>query len=141
MKKVIVSILALVFLFASFYALNFLNENDINGTINIQLIDELGDSVFNEEFDFNKEDTLFSILSKNHIVGCADSSFNISNNCSSNIFTSRVIMKIDTVETDWINSYFAIYVNESYSNTGIDSIKLNDGDIISFEYKFVGGDD
>ena len=49
-------------------------------------------------------------------------------------------MKIDDVETDWINNYIAIYENNEYSLLGIDSIVLNDGDIFVFEYKTVGGD-
>ena len=141
MKKVLISIATLIFLFTSIYALDFFNDNGADGTLTIQLIDEIGDTVFIEEYDFINEDTLFSILSEEHFVGCADSSFNVTSNCESNMFTSRVILKIDDIETDWTNSYFAIYVNDTYSLAGIDSVNLNNDDVISFEYKLVGGDD
>lgn len=139
MKKVIISITALVFLFASFFALEFLNENSVEGSLSIVLIDEFGETVFTNEYEFKKKDTLFDVLSKNHIVGCADSSYNISSNCDSNVFSKRVIMKIDDVETDWTNSYFAIYINDTYAILGIDDLNMYDGDIIKFEYKLTGG--
>ncbi len=141
MKKVLISIISLVFLFASFYALDSLNENKVEGFLTIILIDEYGDTVFNEEYEFKKKDSLFDVLSKEHVVGCSDSSFNITSDCKSNIFTKRVIMKIDNVETDWQNSYFAIYTNDLYAILGVDDLNIQDGDVIRFEYRIIGGDD
>ena len=56
--------------------------------------------------------------------------------CSSDL--SRVILQIEDIETDWNNTFIAIYENDSRSNFGIDSIVLNDGDYFRFEYSEVG---
>ncbi|KFZ27016.1 MAG: hypothetical protein KQ78_00782 [Candidatus Izimaplasma bacterium HR2] len=140
MKKVIISVAALVFLASSFLALSYFNKSDVEGTITITVIDEIGDIVSSKEFDFTSEDTLFDLLDQNFEVGCANSSYQLSSECEKILFTSRVLMKIDDVETDWINSYIAIYKNNEYSLLGIDNIVLNDGDVFVFEYKTVGGD-
>ena len=140
MKKVIISVAALVFLAGSFLTISYFNKSDIEGTITITVVDEIGDTVSSKEFDFTSEDTLFDLLDQNFEVGCANSSYQLSSECEKILFTSRVLMKIDDVETDWINNYIAIYENNEYSLLGIDSIVLNDGDIFVFEYKTVGGD-
>jgi hypothetical protein len=140
MKKVLMSIAALLLLVGSFLALSYLDFSDKEGTITIILIDEIGDTISSREYDFTSDDTLFDLLEENYDIGCADSSYQLSSECSENILTSRVILKIDGIETDWDNSYIAIYENDKYSILGIDEIALNDGDIFIFEYKVYGGD-
>ena len=93
-----------------------------------------------KEFEFTNEDTLFNILEENYEVGCANSSFQLSDVCEKGMFSSRIILEIDTLKTDWRNSYISIYENGEYSVHGIDDISLNDGDIFEFEFKLVGGD-
>ena len=140
MKKLILSIAALLILAGSFFAFSYLKDQDTEGTITIILIDEMGDTISSKEYDFISDDTLFDLLDENYEVGCADASYQLSSECEGNIFTSRVILKIDEIETDWMNTYIAIYENEEYSLSGIDDMTLNDGDIFVFEYKVYGGD-
>lgn len=140
MKKLILSIAALLILAGSFFAFSYFKDQDVEGTITIILIDEIGDTISSEEYDFTSDDTLFDLLDENYEVGCADLSYQLSSECSQNILTSRVILKIDEIETDWMNTYIAIYENDEYSLNGIDNMTLNDGDIFVFEYKVYGGD-
>lgn len=140
MKKLILSIASLLLLAGSFFAFGYFKNQDIEGTITIILIDEIGDTISSKEYDFTSDDTLFDLLNENYEIGCADSSYQLSSECSKNILTSRIILKIDGIETDWINTYIAIYENEKYSLNGIDNMTLNDGDIFVFEYKVYGGD-
>lgn len=139
MKKLILSIAALLLLAGSFFAFSYLKVQDTEGTITIILIDEIGDTISSKEYDFTSDDTLFDLLDENYEIGCADSSYQLSSECSENILTSRVILKIDGIETDWLNTYIAIYENDKYSLSGIDGMTLNDGDIFVFEYKVYGG--
>lgn len=140
MKKILISCVALVLIIGSFLALSYFNFSDIEGTISITVKDEIGDTISNKEFDFTSEDTLFSILDENYELGCANSSFQLSDVCEKGMFTSRIILEIDTLKTDWRNSYISIYENGEYSVLGIDDISLNDGDKFEFNFKLVGGD-
>ena len=83
---------------------------------------------------------MYDLLNENYELGCANSSYQLSTECPSGIFSSRILLKIDDLETDWRNSYIAIYENDEYSVLGIDYIYLNDGDVFVFEYILVGGD-
>lgn len=142
MKKIILTAISITTLVIGFFAFSQ-TYNDIVGEITIIIVDETGDTITTNEnkFDFTKSDSLFSILDDNLDIGCADSSYNMTTDCEPLLFGSRVILKIDTLETDWNNSYISIYENGEYSNLGIDSISLNDGDIFRFVYTLVGGDE
>lgn len=139
MKKVILTIIATAILIFGYLAFSQ-TYNDIAGEITIIVVDEIGDTISNKTYNFTESDTLFSILDENYELGCADSSYHFSTECEAQAFGSRVILQIDTVVTDWTNTYIGIYINDEYSNYGIDSISLKDGDIIRFEYKEVGDD-
>ncbi len=141
MFKLVISISVLIVTVASFLAFSQLNNNDAIGEITITIVDEIGDTISSNTYNFTESDTLFSILEDNYELGCADSSYHLSTVCESQIFNSRVILKIDTIETDWNNTFIAIYENDEYSNLGIDSIPLNDGDVFRFEYTVVGDDE
>lgn len=140
MKKILISLVALVLLVGSFLALSYFNFSDTEGSISIILIDEIGDTISSKEYEFKKEDTLFKILDENYDLACANSNYRSTDICEKGLFTSRIILKIDGLETDWRNTYIAIYENNEYSTLGIDNISLNDGDIFVFEYKIVGDD-
>ncbi|MCK5762198.1 MAG: DUF4430 domain-containing protein [Candidatus Izimaplasma sp.] len=141
MKKLVYSIIVIALTTASFIVYSQLNNNnDAIGEITITVIDEIGDTVSSKTYSFAENDTLFSILEDNYDLGCADSSYQLTTVCEPLMLSSRVILKIDSVETDWNNTFIAIYENDEYSNFGLDSISLNDGDIFRFEYSEVGGE-
>ncbi len=141
MKKLVITIIVVTLSVASLFAFSLLNKSDEIGEITIIVIDEIGDTISSNPYNFTESDTLFSILDDNFELGCADSSYQVTTNCEPLMFSSRVIMKIDTLETDWNNNYIGIYENGTYSTLGIDSMSLNDGDIFMFEYKEIGDDE
>ncbi len=140
MKKVLISFVALALIISSFLALSYFDFSDTKGTITITLIDEIGDTISSIEYEFNSQDTLFDILDENFSLGCTDSGYRLSTECEPKLVGSRILLKIDSLETDWRNSYIAIYENDEYSVLGIDNISINDGDVFVFQYKIVGGD-
>jgi len=140
MKKLVISLIALVVVAASFIIFSQLNKNDPIGEITIIVIDEIGDTISSKTIGFTESDTLFSILDDNYDIGCADSSYNLTTDCEQLLYSSRVILKIDSLVTDWNTTFIGIYENDEYSNLGIDLISLNDGDVFRFEYKVVGDD-
>jgi hypothetical protein len=48
-----------------------------------------------------------------------------------------VILGIETITTDWTTNYIAFYINDQYSNQGIDVIPLVDGNVYRFEETLV----
>ena len=140
MKKLVISFAVIVVAIASFVSFSQLNKNDKLGEITIVLVDEIGDTISSKTYDFTETDSLFSILDENYEVGCANSSYQMTTDCTKLLFGSRVIMKIDSLETNWTDNYIGIYENDEYSTLGIDSMSLNDGDIYRFEYTEIGDD-
>ena len=140
MKKVLISLVALALIIGSFLALSYFDFSDIEGIITITLIDEIGDTISSKEYEFDSEDTLFDLLDEYYDLGCTDFGYMLSTDCEPTMAGSRVLLMIDNLETDWRNSYIAIYENGEYSVLGVDYISINDGDVFVFEYKLVGGD-
>jgi len=137
MKKVIISLASIVLLITTLFFFSF-NNNDSVGTVSIIIISETDQSEV-MEFNFTKEDSLFDILNENFTVVCGDRFYAPSTACETVTFGSRVIFEINDLKTDFETSFIAIYENDVYSNLGIDSIVLNNGDVFRFEYKEVGG--
>lgn len=137
MKKVVISLIVVVVFVALFLYLTISKDNDNVGEITVIITDENGveESAI---YGFLKEDSLFDIVNGNYEVKCANSSYGISNECNEIGFSSRVILQIDDIITDWNNDFISIYENDVYSHLGIDSIVLNDGDKFEFMYTEVG---
>ena len=136
MKKLLVTIIVLALASVTFWYSTTL-ENDAAGEITIILIDDQGEEVLNDVYQFEAEDTLFEILNENYQVGCANATYDLSSECTESL-TGRVILQIEDVVTDWDNTFIAIYINDEYSQFGVDSISLHDQDVIKFEYTEVG---
>lgn len=136
MKKIALSIAALLIVAGLF--LLFQNRGaDYDGEITIIVHDGL-EVVSEETFLFREGDTLLEILDEHFNLVCANASYKPSDECRDLLLGSPVILEINDIKTDWTDNYFAIYVNNVYSNFGIDMISLIDGDIIKFEVQEVG---
>ncbi len=140
MKKLIISLIVITVFLTGSFVLSQTKNNDLEGQITIIIIDETGDTISNLTYDFTEEDSVFSILEDNYDIGCADSSYNMDPTCVKPIIGGRVILKIDSLVTDWSTSYIGIYENDLYSSNGIDLLSLNDNDVYKFRYHYIGGD-
>lgn len=88
------------------------------GTIEIKVI-ALDESILKDKrIDYQKADTLSELVSSNF---------------ENVLITDGMIMNIESLVTplDW-SSFICIYVNGEMSNYGINDIRFEDGDIISF---------
>jgi len=141
MKKLVITGVVLVVALGSFFY-NFINRttNLNTGVMTIVVVDSIGDTVHNDEIVFAVGDTLFEIMNGEYDLQCANNQYQ-PGTCDSTPFFGRVVMSIDEVQTDWSNNYLAIYVNNSYSNYGIDDIPLEDETEYRFEYTVVGDED
>lgn len=138
MKKIVLTFVVLL----SFAGLFLLLQNrgaKTDGEIIIIIHDGVS-VVKEEEHSFYQGDTLFDLMNEHYDLVCANSNYKPSNECRDLLLGSPVILGIDGLLTDWTSSYFAIYVNDTYSNLGIDMIVLEDGDVVRFEIQEVGGE-
>ena len=77
-------------------------------------------------YDLNKDqatkkDALFNLLNNNYQIRYETSIYGVT------------LLDIDSIKTDFRNSYIAIYIDDKYSNFGISSINLYDGIKISLK--------
>lgn len=140
MKKLGLTVVVLGVMLALFILFTQAQQNDVEGEIRIQVVNQLDEIVIDDTVLFEEEDTLFSIMQERYEVGCANAQYQLTDACEPLLFDSRVILKINEVETNWNGHFIGIYVDVTYSNHGIDSIALTDGTTYRFEFTLVGGD-
>lgn len=138
MKKLVLIIIVMAFAAAGFLMSEIFMAGDEEGTIDIVLIDENGDTLQDISVSFGEDDTLLSILEEHFDVECADISYQPST-CENHPLLGNVVLSLDDVETDWFNTYIAIYVNNEYSTYGVDDIPLEDESEYRFEHSIVEG--
>lgn len=138
MKKIVLTFVVLL----SFVGLFLLLQNrgaENDGEV-IIIVHDGEKVVFEETFSYYQGDTLFDLVNEHLDLVCANSSYKPSEECNDLLLGSPVILGINDVITDWTSSYFAIYINDTYSNLGVDMIELEDGDVVRFEVQEVGGE-
>ena len=104
---------------------NSLEKIEIIYNITIILFD-YEKEISNKSYDLNKDqatkkDALFNLLNNNYQIRYETSIYGVT------------LLDIDSIKTDFRNSYIAIYIDDKYSNFGISSIKLYDGMKISLK--------
>ena len=104
---------------------NSLEKNEIIYNITIILFD-YEKEISNRSYDLNKDqatkkDALFNLLNNNYQIRYETSIYGVT------------LLDIDSIKTDFRNSYIAIYIDDKYSNFGISSINLYDGMKISLK--------
>mgnify|MGYP006916092309 FL=1 len=128
-KSLIIKIvISLVILVAAILTVHFINKkikdnskSKSDGVITVIVIDVNEIEVSHEDLSFSKDDTLWDILldfygdtlvyEENELYGIK-------------------LLGICNINTDFVNSYLALYVNDGYSNYGISSIPLEDGMVL-----------
>lgn len=95
------------------------NEKEITYNITIILVD-YEKEISNKSYKLNKDlalkkNALFNLLNDNYQIRYETSIYGVT------------LLDIDSIKTDFRNSYIAIYIDDKYSNFGISSINLYDG--------------
>lgn len=136
MKKLVLTIIVLsIGAFGFFwYGPSVTTEDGAEFTIII--VDEFDVIIYQETHVASEDDTLFEIMDETFSVSCANASYQPST-CDTTPLFGTILLGIDDLETDWSTDYIAIYINDEYSNYGIDQISINDGDVFRFEYTLV----
>lgn len=160
MKKVLLSIIILITAaFVYYIAANYspYETGDAEGEITILVIDKSGETVINDTFLFYEEDTLFSILDNAYAVEYQSMDLTLWNQqtLKFNTVSSRVILSIENVTTNFETNYLKILLERPIESNGvitykketakigIDGIPLYDDATYIFKYEQVrngGGD-
>lgn len=119
--KIVVAVIVLAIAITSIVIYKSQQEPaaEISGTVTIELVPLSGESV-TKQLEYQTGDTLFGLLTENFEVTYEEGQFGI------------LLYGVDQIQTDFINTYVALYVNGTYSNYGISSISLEDGAVYSF---------
>ena len=140
MKKLLMIVVVLGLGFLGYAYTSTPASGDEQGGIHIEVIDETGNAIVNDYYQFEEETSLYEILQENYEIGCADSSYNLDTTCSFTALNNHMLLSVESVETDWYNSFLEIAVDGVKSQYGIDSIMLIDDTTYRIEYIALGGD-
>ena len=119
--KMLCSILYLIFIKKQ-NASNKYDPNESNLTLKFSVYDSENVPKISEEIQFSDGESLFNILSRTYDIEYRQDP------------TSKVILSIEDMKTDFTSCYFAIYIGEEYSALGVEAIKPTDGMEISLKW-------
>ena len=130
--KIILSLVLLIAVVVSVKLLLPDQQANSDGHITFILVNETGEEVINEEIPYYKGDTLYDVLQRKYDVLCANIEYEKDDTCSYDSEYGKALLQIEDVETDWYNSFLALYINDEYANYGVSKLPFKDGDIIRF---------
>jgi len=139
MKKLLIIIAVVGFGILGYTYASTPASGDTQGGIHIEVVDQEGNIVINDYYDFEEETSLFDILQENYEIGCADSSYNIDYTCDYKALNNHIILGIEGVETDWTNSFLEIKIDDEESQYGADLIMVLDETTYRLTYTSLGG--
>ncbi len=102
------------------------------GNVVIELRDE-GQLIRSVATPLTTEDSLFSLLDAHFEVVCATPFYTPDTQCAQSPTLGRAILGIDGLMTDWQRTFFQIRLNGVHANFGVDTLVLDDGDVVTFD--------
>ena len=104
----------------------------VAGTVEIELRDQ-GTLIRSVTTSMTEEDTLFTLLDSHFDVVCATPFYTPAASCQETTTLGRAVLGIDEVMTDWHTNFFQIRLNGVHANFGVDTLVLDDGDVVTFD--------
>lgn len=137
--KLVGVILAVIVIFLTIRYLFPKGGAESDGTITFQLVDEHGKMIINDELAFFalKDDgtntTLLDILVTHYNVVCGapDAS------CKRQLDMGHFILSIEEVETNFVDYFLEIRINDAFVQAAIDLLEFKDGDVLTITKKKV----
>lgn len=115
--KIIITIIAVI-IFISLISLINNNNFSTAGTAQIIVIDESGEIVIDDQLAFKEKQNLRKLLESNYDIE----------------LVNGFLVKVENVYADGKENFIKIWVNNKAANYGVDSLYLNDGDIVHLVY-------
>ncbi len=119
--KIAIAVLVVLIAVSSVIIYNKLHNPtaDVGGGVTVELVDLEG-NVKVKQLDFEEGYTLERLMSENYKLTYKDDQY------------GTLLLGIDDIQTDFVTTYIAIYIDEEYSNYGLSSIQLKEGSTYSF---------
>lgn len=141
MKKLIMILIVLGLGYIGYAYTSTPLSGDVQGGVHLLVIDQSGETVIDDYYEFENQTSLFDLLQENYTIGCADSSYEIDYTCEYAELNGHMVLSVNDVETNWYNSFLEITVDGVYSNYGADKIMLEDDTTYTLTYTSLGGDE
>jgi hypothetical protein len=137
MKKLVVTVIVISLAGIVFFISSQISRSNQDGTLTVVVVDEGGETIIDDILSFNEGESMVEILDSEYFIQCGDGTYQPTD-CSNMPSFGRTLLIFEDVETDWWNTFIAIYVNDQYSSSGIDDIEPKEGAIYRFEFTEVG---
>lgn len=147
--KIVVSVIVVLTAAILVHFLSVTNQASSDGTLRIVIVDENGETVFNDDVIFRENDTFYDVLQREFELTCASSSYQSDASCSYDFpsFASegKILLGIANddfnVQTDWSNSFlaFELFNGTDYylATQGVTNIEFHDQDQIRISFRSV----
>lgn len=153
MKTTVLKIVAsIIVVLTAAILVHFLTTNNQaldDGSIRIIIVDEDGQTVFDDDVIFMKDDTFYDVLQREFDLTCASSTYQSDPTCSY-IFQSfgyegRILLGISnddfSIQTDWADSFIAIEIYDGtdyyLATQGVSNIEFLENDQIRISFRAV----
>lgn len=106
--------------------------NSGDGIITLQVVDEYGELIIDDQVSYNEGDNIFELIQRNYDVVCLGVGNTLDDTCSFETQFGYAVLGIDDVKSDWTSSYLQIFVNDIASVNGVTTIQYENNDVIKF---------
>ncbi len=147
--KIAISIIVVLTAAILVHFLSVSNQASSDGTLRIVIVDETGETVFDDDVVFKENDTFYDLLQREFELTCASSSYQPDTSCSydfpSFVAEEKILLGIANnefnVQTDWSNSFlaFELFDGTDYylATQGVNNIEFHDQDQIRISFQSV----
>jgi hypothetical protein len=147
--KIVVSIIVVSLAAILTYQLRESNLASTDGSVQIIIVDDNGNIVFDQNVIYMKDDNFFDVLNRQFDLTCATSNYGTDDSCTYDFsgfaYQGKVLLGIKgdgfTVQTDWSNSFlkFETFGEDDYhlATQGVSNIEFSNHDKIRISYTSV----
>lgn len=137
MKRIVLGFLLFFGVFSFLLACGSDPYATSDGAITIELYDEEGVLVEEEDIPFVEGDAFFDLLQENFTVYCQDESGDPDEACDYETQYGVYVMGIDDVQAFDGEGYIGFYIDGDYATTGISEAELIDGAVYQLKYELI----
>lgn len=147
--KIVISVIVVLTSAILVHFLSISNQASSDGILRIVILDENGETVFDDDVIFKENDTFFDVLNREFDLTCASSSYQPDSTCSNEFqsfsYAGKILLGIASddfdLQTNWSQSFLAleIYNGTEYvlATQGVSNIEFHDRDQIRISFRSV----
>ena len=124
----IISVVCIAIILAMFYIANLnktVGEDDNSNTITLKVYYTDNELVIDDTLTFYENETLLSLMKRTYEITTKDDN------------VSEAILSINSYTSDFVTSYFSLYIDGVYSAVGAKNITLTGGLNVEWKWKTI----